>query len=109
VDSLIANINLHIKKNTLLLFHLLSTGETANNILLQVEDSCIGKPYYIDINGKKYTPNILQQICLVSILSHMENLSKINKIIGIGGGYGVFGEIICNLCSVEKLFGKWTK
>jgi len=95
IDSLISNSNSIIQKQNALLYHLLNEGKYSNSILSKVEDDCIGNPISYEFNERKYSSNILHQICLLSLLFHFEGSSKsFKKILEIGGGYGALPEIL---------------
>jgi len=95
IDSLISKLNFNFQKENALISHLLNEGEYSNSILSKVEDSCVGNPISYEFNGRKYSSNILNQICLLSLLFHFVGSSKsFKKIIEIGGGYGALPEIL---------------
>ncbi len=104
IDSLVANSNIYIEKEISLLYRYLSKGKYSNLILSRVDDSCVGTPLSYDFNGRRYTSNILHQICLVSLLFHFEDYSAFEKILEIGGGYGALPEIFLKFRNNEIKF-----
>ena len=97
IDSLVESFNstntANISREVSLLYQLLQFGECSSALAAQVEDSCIGNPNVYEFDGKKYSSNMLVHICLVSLLFRSAG-DQINRVMEIGGGYGVLAEIM---------------
>ena len=68
---------------------------TANERLLQFSESEIGNPKeQFNFDGKRYSRSSLNYLMALSCLGKFTDLSQIQSVLEIGGGFGTLGEII---------------
>ncbi len=87
-----------------LLYHWLSQGEYAGELLRSVVESDVGDPKVYKIDGRNFSPNFLRRINTAAIYLQNFRNKNYSHIIEIGGGYGVAPEIFGNWKPVEDGF-----
>ena len=83
--------------HALLLHAFIKEGEHAAPILDSVEDSSVGNPVVFDLDGRKYSSNLLRRITTVAVMLQCAPEAPRRRILEIGGGYGVMPEILMKL------------
>ena len=80
-----------------LLYQYCATEPRMRTILKAVHEQGVGDPVTISIDERAYSENLLNHIPAVSLMTTVRPLAQTKRILEIGGGYGVFAQIITRL------------